>query len=81
MSSAEFLYPEECFEIPTIDLRGGKSAFRCFKCQGYISRYCAFENGGQQVKCSLCQFVNKVPEDHFGVIDEFGKRADYETNL
>jgi|LauGreDrversion4_2_1035121.scaffolds.fasta_scaffold1133102_1 hypothetical protein len=46
MSSAEFANPEECFDIPVIDLRGGKTAFRCLKCQGYISRYCDFENGG-----------------------------------
>jgi len=41
---------------------------------GYINLHSDFENAGQKVKCNLCQTVSDVPGEHFGPIDEFGKR-------
>jgi hypothetical protein len=46
---------------------------------GYINLHCDFQHAGQKVKCNLCSTVSDVPSEHFGPIDEFGKRLDKHT--
>ena len=50
--------------------------FRCSRCLGYMNVHTIFSELGHKAQCNLCGTINDVPPEHFGPIDEFGKRLD-----
>jgi len=72
-------------EVPVIDLSSDSgqeiSPFRCRACQGFMNLHTRFSVDGQQATCHLCETVTPVTSEHFGLIDQHGKRSDADVNL
>jgi protein transport protein SEC24 len=50
---------------------------RCRRCRAYINCHCRFVAGGNQYVCSICHFVNDVPQSYFSPLNPNGTRHDY----
>jgi hypothetical protein len=46
------------------------------RCLAYMNVHSVFSAQGHKAQCSLCDTISDVPPEHFGPIDEFGKRLD-----
>jgi len=43
---------------------------------GYMNHHTVFSEQGHKAQCNLCGTITDVPPEHFGPIDQFGKRLD-----
>jgi protein transport protein SEC24 len=56
---------------------GSEGPMRCRRCRAYINCHCRFVAGGNQYVCSICHFVNEVPQSYFSPLNPNGTRHDY----
>ena len=88
MTSAEYNNEQSNYgEVPVVDLAPsedqpaeskGTAPFRCSKCHAYFNVNSLFESNGSKVQCNLCRTVSDVPSEHYGPINQMGKREDRE---
>ncbi|KAA8499730.1 Protein transport protein Sec24-like [Porphyridium purpureum] len=67
--------PGDSHAIPVVNF-GPAGIVRCRRCRSYINYMCAFTDGGRRWRCSLCQFLNDIPNEYFCPLDASGRRRD-----
>jgi protein transport protein SEC24 len=56
---------------------GSEGPLRCQRCRAYINCRVRFVSLGNKYVCSVCHFVNDVPQAYFSPLDANGVRHDY----
>ena len=56
---------------------GNDGPLRCQRCRAYINCHVRFVSGGNQYVCSVCRFVNDVPQSYYSPLNANGTRHDF----